>query len=119
LYIESETLLEYINGNVKLIQVMFRRIDRFVKMITFESHVTDFNCYRKTLPVSKINHLNEKRFVRRGQSFLLKTNITNKLMSFRVTNPKSLNEISEAINTVDFVIHSLAQAIEQTPKQVS
>jgi hypothetical protein len=77
-----------------------------VKMLTFDASLTDFINYRKSLPKNKFLY-NERKINRRGQqNFLQKTNITTQ--SFRISNKKNLINISDASNTVDFIIHSLS-----------
>lgn len=71
IYIEPATLQEYINGNIKSIQFIFKRIDRYVKMLTFDGSLTEFKSYRKALPKSKISFNHERKINRRGQQIFL------------------------------------------------
>ena len=52
LYIDDQDTMEaYIAGKVDTILTLFRRIDRFVKMITYDANVLDLSNYRAKVPV--------------------------------------------------------------------
>lgn len=87
-------------------------------MLTFDGSLTEFKQFRKALPKSKQAFTLERKINRRGQqNFLQKTNIITQ--SFRVSYVRDLKELSEASNTVDFIIHSLSKALDISLKQVS
>lgn len=53
LFVDADKIEECINGNIKEVLMLFRRIERFVKMITFEPQILDFSTHRKKLPTLK------------------------------------------------------------------
>jgi len=109
--------------------MIFRRIDRFIKMITFDDEVLNFKDYRvnikkKTAVLmvhSLLDNITKKKnndlspnTHRRGGApkQFLKRNSVNILNS----NQVNIKELSDAKSTFEFIITALCKCLDLKPK---